>query len=145
MTDPGTHRPGDDPTPRPGSGEWQQTGAWPPPGPPNVPGIGRPAALGPRFVARLLDFILLGLLTGLLGGIVLVGALLGSDAGVLGGWGMGPRSEYVANAVSSVFNAVVALGYFTIMEAARGQTVGKSCSSCRPVDRAEERRAWSKR
>jgi uncharacterized RDD family membrane protein YckC len=108
------------------TGGWQpqQPGAtaWPARGP--TGGIGQPAGLGPRFVARLLDFILLGLVTGILGSVVVAGMLLDSHPNMFSTWGVG-RASYPANAVSSVLNAVIALGYFTLLESRRGQTLGK--------------------
>jgi uncharacterized RDD family membrane protein YckC len=123
------------PTAAPPSAQWQ-AGAWqpqqqPPPGatvrpaPGPTGAIGQPADLGPRFVARLLDFILLGLVTGILGSVVVAGMLLGSHGSMFSTWGVGRSTSYPANAVSSVISAVIALGYFTLLESRRGQTLGK--------------------
>lgn len=107
-------------------GGWQpQPGTAPPPGAGATGGIGQPADLAPRFVARLLDFILIGLVTGLIGSILVAGVLIGSRESVFGSWGIGRSASYPANAVSSVISAAVALGYFTLMESSRGQTLGK--------------------
>jgi uncharacterized RDD family membrane protein YckC len=106
----------------------QQAGGWSPqPGPvPAAPGgIGQPAGLGPRFVARLLDFILVGLVTGLLGGVLAAGMLIGSHANPFSTWGFGRGMSYAGDAVSSVISAAISLGYFTLMESGRGQTLGK--------------------
>jgi uncharacterized RDD family membrane protein YckC len=106
------------------AGGWQP-GATPRPGRGPAGGIGQPAGLGPRFLARLLDFILLGVVTGILSSVVVAGMLLGSHAGVLSTWGVGRSTSYPANAVSSAISALIALGYFTLMESSRGQTLGK--------------------
>jgi uncharacterized RDD family membrane protein YckC len=119
------------PPPPPGQGSygtsqpagWQQPGAMPPPQ--AAGGIGQPADLMPRFLARLIDFVLLAVVNGLLVSVVVIGIVLGSDAGSLTGWGMGNGTSWAANAVSSVLTAAISLGYFTFMESSRGQTIGK--------------------
>jgi uncharacterized RDD family membrane protein YckC len=110
------------------AGGWQQSGqpgAAPGPGYGAAGGIGRPAALGVRFVARLIDSILVGLVTAILSGLIAAGLLLGSHASLLSGWGFGGGTSRAANAVSAVITAVITLGYFTLMESRRGQTLGK--------------------
>ncbi len=93
--------------------------------PPATNRIGQPADLGPRFVARLLDFILLGAVSGIIGSIIVAGMLMGADASVFSTYGFGRSVSYAANVVTSVISALIALGYFTLMEANRGQTLGK--------------------
>jgi uncharacterized RDD family membrane protein YckC len=110
------------------AGGWQspqQTGA--PTGPAGgfIGGIGQPAELGPRFVARLIDFVLLGVVTGILGGVVAASMLVGSHTSIFSTWGVGRGPSYAAGAVSSVISAVISLGYFALMESNRGQTLGK--------------------
>ena len=90
-----------------------------------IGGIGQPADLGPRFVARLLDFILLGVVSGIIGSTIVAGMLMGADASVFSTYGIGRSVSNAANAVTSVISALIALGYFTLMEANRGQTLGK--------------------
>jgi uncharacterized RDD family membrane protein YckC len=113
--------------PPPPSGGWQQPGAMPPPVPGSygTPGTGAPGGLGPRFLARLVDYLLLGVVNGVLVSFLVVGVLLGSDAGSLTGWGVGEGVSWTTSAVSSVVTGGITLGYFTLMEANRGQTVGK--------------------
>ena len=106
-------------------GQWQQPGAMPQPAPGPIGRTGQPAGLGPRFVARLLDFVLLGVVSGIIGSLIVAGMWMGSNTGMFSTWGVGRGSSYAANAVSSVISAVIALGYFTLMESTRGQTVGK--------------------
>jgi uncharacterized RDD family membrane protein YckC len=111
------------------AGEWQpvqqQPHAMPQPYPGPTGAMGRPAGLGPRFVARLLDFIILGVVSGIIAGSVVAGILMGSDGSVFSTWGVGRSNSYAANALSSVISAVISLGYFTLMESSRGQTLGK--------------------
>lgn len=88
-------------------------------------GIGQPAELLPRFLARLIDFILVGIVNGVLVSVLLVGAMMGDDVGSFGTWGGGWGAGWAASAVSSILSTAISLGYFTFMEHNRGQTVGK--------------------
>ena len=90
-----------------------------------VVGVGQPADLMPRFLARLIDFVLLAVFNGVLVSFLVVGLMLGSDAGSLTGWGVPNGTEYAASAISTVATAVITLAYFTLMESSRGQTIGK--------------------
>ncbi|MFZ5869347.1 MAG: RDD family protein [Actinomycetota bacterium] len=89
--------------------------------PPSPWGGGQPADLGMRFVARLVDFVLLGVVQGILfaGGTFLSAAV--------GFWPFGDAGAFRAmtGVLGSLVPALIALGYFTLMESARGQTVGK--------------------
>jgi uncharacterized RDD family membrane protein YckC len=76
-------------------------------------------------VARLVDSILVGVVSSVVGGLVVAGMLVGSHASVLSTFGVGRNAPYPATAVSSVISAVIALGYFALMESKRGQTLGK--------------------
>ena len=108
----------------------QPTGGYmpPPPGqqpqmPPPMPapsGVGQPADLMMRFLARLIDFVLLGIVNGILVAFIVVGAIMGDSGGYFG-----VGSHWAANAVSSVLSAAIYLGYFTFFESRNGQTVGK--------------------
>ncbi len=93
--------------------------------PPPTNWIGQPADLGPRFVARLLDFILLSVVSGIIGSTIVAGMLMSADTSVFSTYGIGRSVSNAANAVTSVISALLALGYFTLMEANRGQTLGK--------------------
>jgi uncharacterized RDD family membrane protein YckC len=119
---------GTTPPPPPPPGGWQQPGDMPPPVQGPTGGIGQPADLMPRFAARLIDFVLLAVVNGILVSLVVVGVLLDSDAGSLTGWGLASGNSYsawAASAVSTLVTAAITLGYFTVMESSRGQTVGK--------------------
>jgi uncharacterized RDD family membrane protein YckC len=76
-------------------------------------------------ITRLVDFILLGVVNGVISGVLVAGIMLGSDASVFSPWGAGRAPSYVANAVSSLLSAAIAVGYFAVMESSRGQTLGK--------------------
>lgn len=85
---------------------------------------GQPAELLPRFLARLIDFILIAVVEGILNAI-LFGIVLNANTGALTGMGVGVGTTYGWAAVSTIVSALITLAYFTIMEARLGQTVGK--------------------
>jgi uncharacterized RDD family membrane protein YckC len=101
-------------------------GYTPAPGPgygmPATGGIGQPADLLPRFLARLIDFILVGVVNFIISLIVVVGALGLGSAGY-GGMSMG--GSYATGAVTGLLEAAISLAYFALMESRTGQTVGK--------------------
>jgi len=113
MTDQGPEPPGDMEQPIP-----QQ----PPPTPPPAAGVGAPADLGNRFLARLIDHILLGIVTFAIIIPLVIAAAFADVAtgfgGFFGGFGVG-------SLVASIVTAVIVIGYFALMEAQLGQTVGK--------------------
>lgn len=135
MSDPTQNPPPDESgTPPPGTGsygtppppgEWQQPGAMPPPPQRPTGGIGQPADLMPRFLARLIDYLILAVAEAILIGLVVVGVFMGGDVGDLSPWGFGEGTSYAANAISSVITTLITLAYFTLMESSRGQTLGK--------------------
>ena len=106
------------PTP-PGQGSYQPGAAPPPPMQP-APGVGQPADLLHRFLARLIDYVLLIVVNVLVVTVLVVGAIMGVSGG-----GLGSGTDYLASLVSSVLTAAITLGYFAFMESSRGQTVGK--------------------
>ena len=122
---PGQGSYGTAPPPPPPPGGWQQPGQMPPPVQRQTGGIGQPADLGQRFVARLVDFVLLAIVNGILVSFVVVGLLWGSDTGSLTNWGVNNGTSYAASAVSTLLTTAIILGYFTWMESSRGQTIGK--------------------
>jgi len=97
----------------------------PPPVQGQTGGVGQPADLLPRFVARLIDFVLLGFVNALLVSVLVVGVIMGSNSGAATGWGMDGGAGFAVNAVSSVVTAAIYLAYFVLMETNRGQTLGK--------------------
>lgn len=133
---PGQGSHGTAPPPPPPQGGWQQGGwqagrqprgeqpAYAPRG--ARPGIGQPADLTSRFVARLLDVILLGFARGVLLMLLMVGVLARQNAtSSLTGWSWSTGTAWAANAVASLVTAALSITYFTIMENKRGQTLGK--------------------
>ena len=106
-----------------------QSAAPPPPPPPPAgaaaPGPGLPSqAYGPgqpgnlldRFLARLVDGILLAVVFAVINGVI--GALVYSGFHSTG-------EIFVYYLVTGVINTVLGLGYFSYLESSRGQTLGK--------------------
>jgi uncharacterized RDD family membrane protein YckC len=89
---------------------------------PPTGGVGQPADLLPRFLARLVDFILVGVVNFVISLVTVVGALGLGSAGY-GGMGMG--GSYATGAVTGLLEAAVSLAYFVLLESRTGQTVGK--------------------
>jgi uncharacterized RDD family membrane protein YckC len=107
-------------------------GGYPPPPAPGVYGgapsagglqsqAGQPADLMPRFLARLIDYVILSVVYAIIVAAVVIGAIMGDTAG-FGGFG---STNFAAGAVSSVLAAILYVGYFAFMESSRGQTIGK--------------------
>ena len=98
-----------------------------PPASPQVPATGsrsgRPADLGPRFLARLIDFILLAVAYAIIAVPFGVAALFGMDGGI--------GSSWAADTISALLSTALTLGYFALMESNRGQTVGKMLMNLR--------------
>jgi uncharacterized RDD family membrane protein YckC len=114
------------PGPQAGPGGYQAPYQQPGPGgyqaPYQQPAGPRPAELLDRFLARLVDYVLLAIVNAIIVSTLIVGAILGSSAGV---FGFGGGGDFVASLVASVIGVVITLGYFAWMESNRGQTVGK--------------------
>jgi uncharacterized RDD family membrane protein YckC len=121
-------------TPPPPAGPPGGYGAPPPPPPPGGPGgyaaapppppqapLGRrPGSLLDRFVARLLDGILIGIVNAIIVTILVVGII-----GLNGANSFGYGGSYAASIVSAVIGVVINLGYFVLMETSQGKTLGK--------------------
>lgn len=86
---------------------------------------GRPGDLFPRFLARVIDNILVGIVSAIISAIV--GAIIGTSVG----YGYSIGASYAASAAGGIIGAVIALGYFALMESRKGQTVGKMALSLR--------------
>lgn len=145
----GYQQPGSAPPP---PGGWQYPGAMPPPPAGQTGGIGQPADLLPRFVARLLDFILLSFVEFVLVSILVVGLVMGQSVGNANGLNLDAGATWAASAVSSILSAALALGYFSLMEAKRGQTLGKTVMRLETrgpagghptMEQAVKRNAWT--
>ena len=85
------------------------------------PGVGQPADLLVRFLARLIDGVLLAVVNFVLIGAVVVAAITGGDSGVA------PNGEtsFAASAIYAILTTAITLGYFALLESKRGQTIGK--------------------
>lgn len=117
----------------PSTGDDDPAGGAPPPGslpdqppPPPAPqapqsgaGTGQPAGLMTRFLAKLVDWVLVGVV---ISGILLpwvIGSTLGS------GGGIGSGALSTGSIVTSLVTSGLALAYFAVLESHRGQTLGK--------------------
>ena len=131
----GSTPPPGDPTPPPPPAP--DASAAPPPPPPPPPagaaspmpgapaaalGVPRPAELLDRFLARLIDGVIL-FFVGIILTVVLVGAIVASDSSAFFSW--------IIGLVFAVIAAAINLGYFAYMESSRGQTVGKQVMKLR--------------
>ena len=83
--------------------------------------VGQPAELLDRFLARLIDYVILFVFNMLVVGFLIIGVFMSSSAGMFGMGG----GNFLASVVSSVLFAAIYLGYFAYLESSRGQTVGK--------------------
>jgi len=93
-----------------------------------VNGGGTPGGLLDRFLARLVDSILVGIVNFLVTTVIIVGAVMGSSASSFGG-----GASYAAAAVAALLGTAISLGYFTYLESSRGQTFGKMLMKLRTV------------
>ena len=83
------------------------------PNPPPTHVQGQPAELLDRFLAKLIDFVIVGVVYGIIAAILTVAVVMGTG------------SSWLSGVVTSVVLVVLLLGYFTFLESSRGQTVGK--------------------
>jgi len=144
MTDQGPDQQGDNaigvPTPPPP--------APPPAAPiPTPSGVGAPADLGLRFVARLIDLILIGIVTSVIIFPLIIATAftgVGSAFNMFGGFSAG-------RIVFAIITAALTIGYFALMESNSGQTVGKMLIGLKTVgpdgnkptmEQALKRNAW---
>jgi len=117
----GSYPPPAPPPGDPGPSGYQPYPSAPAPGygPPPT-GAGQPGDLGIRFVARLIDFVLLGIVNFLLVGLLVVGSLMDENANAFLTF-----DDYAGAAVYSILTTLITWGYFAVMESRNGQTVGK--------------------
>jgi uncharacterized RDD family membrane protein YckC len=85
--------------------------------PAGVYGAGQPGSLMDRFLARLIDFIIIGIV----GFIIRIVLAAISDSWLL------------ANLIDAVVTTVLYLGYFGYLESNRGQTIGKQVMKLKTV------------
>jgi uncharacterized RDD family membrane protein YckC len=114
-----------------------QPGYGPPPPPPSggytpyptggdtgpVSGAGQPADLFPRFLARAIDNILLGIVTFLINQVIIRSIFDVNNTNMSVESTLG--KVYVASAISGVISGALALAYFGLLESRKGQTLGK--------------------
>jgi uncharacterized RDD family membrane protein YckC len=81
----------------------------------------RPGELLDRFLARLIDGVLLGVVAAIIDSVI-VAAMFDASGGNAFGYS-GGFSAYAA--VVAIVNTVINLGYFTFMESSQGKTLGK--------------------
>src|SRR5690625_4172012 len=89
--------------------------------PPPHSQVGQPADLMTRFLARLIDNIIIGIAYSIVSGIVTAMAI----SSAMSGAGFGMFATGWVGIVLSLLIAAMALGYFALMESSRGQTLGK--------------------
>src|SRR5688500_2190897 len=129
------------PTPPPGDGGFAAGGV--PGGQPA--GVARPAELLPRFLARLIDHVLLG--------VVYVPIFIILSAIIYSGFSNSFGEQFIFYTLTAILQAALYLAYFTLLESNRGQTVGKMIIKLRTygpdgvsnptVEQAAKRNAYS--
>lgn len=118
-TPPGGDPYGQTPPPADGAGSY---GAPPPPAPApsdafgGVGGPGGPGGLAERFLARLIDGIIIGVV------LVIIYSILNASTGY-----------WTTTVISGVIGAALYLGYFGYFESERGQTIGKQVMKLKVV------------
>ena len=139
------------PPPQPATAPMSMPPPQPAPPPMSMPapasGIGAPADLGTRFLARLIDHILLGIVN-----FVIIVPLIIAAAFTGVGNGMNPFGGFSAGSlVAAIVTAAITIGYFALMESNLGQTVGKMLLNLKTVgpdggkptmEQAFKRNAW---
>jgi len=99
----------------------------PPPTPPTPPGegftsgVGRPADVIIRFIARLIDAVLLAIASFVLA--FALSPVLPGRAGTFGFFSTG--GFFLRNLILAVISAAIYIAYFAFLESSRGQTIGK--------------------
>lgn len=97
----------------------------PAPPPPAAPTGPRPGELLDRFLARLIDYVILIVVAAIINTVLLVGVF-----GLRGG-ALGMGGSFTFAALSAVITTVIYLGYFAFMESNSGKTVGKMAMKLR--------------
>ncbi|MBF4162490.1 RDD family protein [Nocardioides acrostichi] len=81
---------------------------------PQQTGPGAPGELWPRFGARIIDAIIVGVVN------AIIAIVLGAGA-----FATGSSAGYAVTFIVTVIGVVIGLGYFAVMESQQGRTVGK--------------------
>jgi len=120
------------------------------PPPPMASGAGMPADLTTRFLARLIDHLILGVVSAVIVVPLIIGAMFTGNVGIGSSMGLGFRFS-TGSLLASILTALIVIGYFTLMEARNGQTLGKMIMSIRTqgpggasptTEQAFKRNAW---
>jgi uncharacterized RDD family membrane protein YckC len=90
---------------------------------------GAPGELGQRFLARLIDHVLLGIVGGIVAAVIIIPIAFSSDDVSAFAFG----ASGAAGIVISIIGAAISIGYFAFMESTRGQTLGKMAMKLRVV------------
>lgn len=85
--------------------------------------VGQPGELMDRFLARLIDHVILFVANMVIVSFLVVSVLLSGS--MAGGFGFGSGGNFVATAVGALLGAALYLAYFAFLESTRGQTIGK--------------------
>jgi uncharacterized RDD family membrane protein YckC len=101
-----------------------------------------------RFLARVIDGILLMIVNGIVVTTIIFGVFFSGGAGGFGGFGGGLGFPGI---ISSVITAAIWIGYFAFLESNRGQTLGKMLMKIQvqgpdgqhpSIEQAVKRNAW---
>ena len=90
---------------------------------PVTPGVSRPGELLDRFLARLIDGVLIGIVYFILS--LVLGSLLIREATLNEDFTVDAGSTVLYYIVLGIVMTLLVLGYFAFLESSRGQTVGK--------------------
>ncbi|HEY1134710.1 MAG TPA: RDD family protein [Nocardioides sp.] len=85
----------------------------------------RPAELLDRFVARLIDGILLAVVNFVIIGILVVGLFVSS--------GTSDTVEWIVGAIGTIVGVAISVGYYAFFETTSGQTLGKMAMKLKVV------------
>ncbi|WP_202817450.1 RDD family protein [Ornithinimicrobium sp. CNJ-824] len=99
--------------------------------------MGRPAELLDRFLARLIDHVLLLVVNFVIVSIFVVGSLMNGSGGMFGG-----GSNFLTNVVGSVLGAAIYLATSPTWSPAAGRPSARWWSSSRPAVRTAAARRW---
>lgn len=116
-----------------------QGGSAPPPPPPPPPATGAAGAtgttagqaadLGPRLGARLIDAVILWIVSLIIVVPLVIGSIF-NDVGANAAFGFG---NSVGGWIASLVTTAIYVGYFAYLESSRGQTIGKQLLNLRVV------------
>lgn len=106
--------------------------------------VGQPADLATRFLAKLIDYVILSVVLGIVGSVLVAVLFAAAVGGVYSGFG--------SKLVFGLLFSAVPLAYFSFMESSRGQTIGKMAMKIQvqgptgqppTMEQAIRRNAWT--